>query len=46
MSLEDLFCITTAFAEWPFKPEVLHDFYAEREPTIADSAKKRDLKPN
>lgn len=34
MELADFFEVTKAFANWPFRPQILHDFYAESEYSV------------
>lgn len=38
MTLEDFFLITKAFGAWPFRPEHLHDFYAESDYSLANTS--------
>lgn len=37
LSLAELYEITEQFAMWPFKPEMLHDFYVESESMLSST---------
>lgn len=37
LTIDELYKITEAFAMWPFKPEILHDFYAESESMLSST---------